>query len=67
MPYFSWGTLWGIGAILLLVGLVWGTMASRRRDRRNDPVTEKATRALQEDPERYETEIKPKLEKELRK
>lgn len=44
------GGLWElgffVGAVILLVAIVWGVMAYNRRNRANEPVTEEATRQL---------------------
>lgn len=42
-----------IGAAVLLAALIWGVMAYNRRNRANEPVTEKATRELYADTDDY--------------
>lgn len=62
---FTPEVLWGAGIVLLLGALIWGMVQYRRRNRANDPVTEKATEALYDDPDTYEAKRKD-LEKEVR-
>jgi len=47
---------YGLGALLLLAALVWGVTQYRRRNRANDPITERATRAEYNHPETYDRE-----------
>jgi hypothetical protein len=65
MPFFSWETAYALGAVLIFLGLIWGVMASRTRNRRNDAVSQEATRAQYEHPDTYQSELRPKLEKKL--
>lgn len=61
----SWEMLWGLGALLLLAGLVYGFTQYKRRNRANDAVTEAATRAEYSDPEGY-PQRREELKKDLR-
>jgi len=54
-------------AILLLVGLIWGTLHYRQHNRHNEAITEKAVKELRNSPDRYEHEIMPELEKQIEK
>ncbi|MBS7700380.1 MULTISPECIES: hypothetical protein [unclassified Chelatococcus] len=54
--------VWGIGIVLLLAALVWGTIQSATRKRANDRIAEEATRQEYEDPAHY-----PEKRKELEK
>jgi hypothetical protein len=56
--------LYGIGALALLVALIWGTRQYNRRNKANDAVTEQATRDLYRDPEHYD---KREEDKKLRR
>jgi hypothetical protein len=67
MPEFSWEIFYAIGALVLVVGLAWGVSRSRRRNRANDKITQEATRAQYEQPEKYEREIRPDLERKLKR
>jgi hypothetical protein len=51
---FSWEVLFGLGVVILAVGLIWGLSRNRTRNRANDPVTEAATRAAYDHPEARE-------------
>lgn len=51
---FQAETLWGVGAVLLLLALIYGVIQYRTRNRANDPVTDKAAKALYDDPEGYD-------------
>lgn len=53
-----WEVLYGVGALVLVLALAWGTMQSRKRNRANDRVTEAATRESYEHPEAYKQEKK---------
>jgi hypothetical protein len=46
--------LYGVGALVLLAALIWGTLQYRARNRANDPVTEQAARDLFERPATYD-------------
>lgn len=48
--------LWGVGALVLLAALVWGMTQYKRRNRANDPITERATRAEYDHPDTYQRE-----------
>ena len=63
---FQGEVLWGVGALLLLAALIYGVIQYRTRNRANDPVSEKATKALYDDLDGYdakrdalEDEVKP--------
>lgn len=58
--------LWGVGALLLLVALIYGMIQYRTRNRANDPVSEKATKALYDDPDGFDAKretLKNEIEK----
>jgi hypothetical protein len=42
--FLSWETLYAVGAALLALGLVYGIVSYYTRNRRNDALTEDATR-----------------------
>ena len=42
-----------VGAVILLIALIWGLTAYRRRNRANVPVTEQATRELYSNTDTY--------------
>ncbi len=48
--------LFGLGAVALLVVLIWARVHSKRRNRANDLLTEAATRAEYDNPDAYTTE-----------
>ena len=50
---FTPEVFYGIGAAVLLLALGWGLVQNKRRNRRNDPITEAATRAEYSNPETY--------------
>lgn len=54
-----------IGAIVLFVALVFGLLQYARRDPRNIPVTEEATRELYKHPETYD-QVRPEFEARTR-
>jgi hypothetical protein len=45
--------LWGVGTIVLFVVLIYGMIQYKTRNRGNDRVSDAATKALYDDPERY--------------
>lgn len=45
MQYLNWEMLWHIGAAVLGIGLVYGIISYYTRNRRNDHLTDDATRA----------------------
>lgn len=47
---FDIGVVAFIGVVLLGLALAWGLTQNRRRNRRLDPVTDQATRALYNEP-----------------
>lgn len=53
---FTPEVFYSLGALLLLVALVWGVVQYKRRNRANDPITEQATRAEYNHPETYDRE-----------
>ncbi|TXH37922.1 MAG: hypothetical protein E6Q98_06295 [Rhodospirillaceae bacterium] len=67
MPGFSWEIFFAIGALLLIGGLIWGVSRSKTRNRANDEITQEATRAQYEQPEKYEQEIRPELVRKLKR
>jgi hypothetical protein len=57
--------MYGVGAVLLLLGLIYGTFQYKTRNRRNDRITEEAVRERYKHPETYEeksAELKQKVE-----
>jgi hypothetical protein len=57
--------MYGIGAVVILLALIWGTYQVRTRNRRNDRLTEKAVREEYDHPETYaqrSEELKRKVE-----
>ena len=48
--------LYGLGALVLLIALVWGITQYKTRNKANDPLTEAATREEYDHPETYEQE-----------
>lgn len=53
---FTPEVFYGLGALALLAGLVWGITQYRLRNRANDPITEEATRAEYDHPNTYDQE-----------
>ncbi len=45
---------YGLGALVLALGLAWGIFQSRSRNRANDEVTDRATREEYDHPETYD-------------
>ena len=57
--------MYGVGALILLGALFWGTYQYKTRNRRNDRVTEEATRQQYDDPAHYpekREELKQRVE-----
>jgi hypothetical protein len=52
----SWEIVYGLGALALLAALVFGVVQYRRRNRANDPITEKAAKAEYDNPSTYPQE-----------
>ena len=50
---FAWEIGFGLGALLLLGGLIWGMTQYKTRNRANDRITEAATREEYRHPETY--------------
>ena len=57
---------YGIGALVLLLGMVWAVIDYKRRNRANDKVTEEAVRQEYDHPDRYQQEIRPHLERKVK-
>lgn len=57
--------LWGVGALLLFLALIYGMIQYKTRNRANDEVSEKAAKALYDDPARYPEE-RERLEDEAK-
>jgi hypothetical protein len=57
---------YGIGALILGLGIAWGVYQSKHRNRANDKITEEAVRQEYEHPSRYNDEIRPKLEQKVK-
>jgi hypothetical protein len=66
MRFFSWEVFFGIGALLVLAAITWGAITNSRRNKANDKVTEEAAKALQEHPDTYNEEIRPKLKEKIK-
>ena len=60
-----WEIVYSIGALVLLVAIIWGVMQNKKRNRANDPITEAATRESYKHPETYKEE-KKEFEKQVR-
>ena len=58
--------LYAIGILLVLGGLVYGTLRARNRNRANDPIRDEATRQIYDNPERYEQGGKQALDRQLK-
>lgn len=59
---------YGIGALFIAAAIAYGFFQNARRNRSNDQITEAATHELYEHSQsEYENEIRPELEKEVRK
>jgi len=54
MLNLSWERLYAVGAALLGLAIAYGLFRYYRRDRRNDAVTEQATREEYRHPDRYD-------------
>ncbi|OYW93744.1 MAG: hypothetical protein B7Z13_06440 [Caulobacterales bacterium 32-67-6] len=52
MPNLSWEVMFPIGAALLGLAIAYGLFRYSRRDRRNDSLSEQATREVYQHPER---------------
>jgi hypothetical protein len=46
--------LYGLGALVLLIALVWGITQYKSRNKANDPLTEAATREEYDHPDTYQ-------------
>ena len=46
--------LYGVGALVLLIALVWGITQYKSRNKANDPLTEAATREEYDHPDTYQ-------------
>ena len=58
--------LYAVGAALLLAALIYGALQYSRRNRANEPITDKATKELYEHPDRYESKTHDELERKTR-
>lgn len=58
--------LYAIGILLVLGGLVYGTLRARNRNRANDPIRDEATRQIYDSPESYEQGGKQALDRQLK-
>jgi hypothetical protein len=57
--------MYGVGALILLGGIIWGVRDYKTRNRRNDRITEEAVRERYKHPETYEQkaeELRRKVE-----
>ena len=62
---FTPEVLWGVGIVALLGALIWGVVQYSRRNRANDRVTDKAARAMFDDPEAYDAK-REQLKKDVK-
>ena len=46
--------LYGIGALLLLIALVWGVSRGRLKSRTAESISEESTREIYQEPERFD-------------
>ena len=51
--FLSWEIFYGLGAVALGAGLIYGIVQYHSRNRRNDPITEEATRMEYDEPQAY--------------
>jgi hypothetical protein len=56
MAMFTLEVFFGLGALVLLGALIWGITQYKLRNRANDPITERATKAEYDHPATYEQE-----------
>ena len=56
--------VYGIGVVVLAVGLIYGILQYKARNRKNDAITEEATREQYAHPETYD-ERREELKKKL--
>ena len=61
----AWELVWGIGVLVLLAVMVWGATQYARRNKANDPLTEKATREEYSHPDTYPQE-REELKRQVR-
>jgi hypothetical protein len=57
--------LFGVGIVVLFLGLLWGFVQYKTRNKANDPLTDAATKAEYDDPHNYdvaEAELKSKIQ-----
>lgn len=54
MAFFSWEVLYVLGALLVGGAIAYGAIRYYTRNRRNDAITEQATREEYQHPERYD-------------
>lgn len=54
---------YGIGALLLLIALIWGVTRGRLKSRTAKSLSEEGTRELYQEPERYDEERRKELER----
>jgi hypothetical protein len=57
---------YGIGALILLLGMAWAVIDYKRRNRANDKLSEEATRQQYNDPDRYQDQVRPELERKVK-
>jgi hypothetical protein len=57
-------SLWHVGAVVLGLAIAIAILHNARRNRRNDRITEQATKELYDHPERYDR-TKRELEKQV--
>lgn len=50
---FQSEVLWGVGVVVLLLALIYGMIQYKTRNRANDRVSDKAAKALYDDPDGY--------------
>jgi len=59
--------LYGVGAVLLALGIGWAVMRDKFRNKANDKVTEQAAREIyRNDPETYSEDVRPDLKAKVK-
>ncbi|WP_348763467.1 MULTISPECIES: hypothetical protein [Hyphomonas] len=55
--------LYGIGALLLLIALVWGVSRGRLKSRTAESISEESTREIYQEPERFDETRRDQLKR----
>ena len=55
--------LYGVGALLLLIALIWGVSRGRLKSRTAEAVSEEGTREIYQEPERFGDERREELKR----